>query len=351
MAKKVHALCIIAMAVSGAVSAQGVAVNAIEAQLTSVNPTRNYVAKFEPQAHTQITPRVTGYIVKQKAEDGALVAKGDVLFKLDDTIYRHNHNLAQANVNQAKAGHRSAELHYDRVVQLQGPGGSTQSDLELAQSQLDSAKAALSAAEVNVEKAAYDLASTVVVAPYDGKLGKARFSEGDLVSPATGALTDIVQLSPMNVTFNMDYNAYKAYGLNNPESQSVRLRDTNTPTQVNYVANKVNPTAGTIQISASFDNSEYDFKPHKVTHVTVEHAEPQQGFWIPESALVQDLTIQYVYVINEHNSTALRRDIKITQRDQGRVFVTEGIEDGNQVITDGLMRVRPNAFVHVQKEK
>ncbi|MGF1682789.1 efflux RND transporter periplasmic adaptor subunit [Photobacterium minamisatsumaniensis] len=351
MVKKIHALCIIAMAVSGAANASGVAVNTVEAQLTTANPTRDYVAKFEPQAHTKITPRVTGYIVEQKAADGALVAKGDVLFRLDDTLYRHNHSLAEANVSQAQAAHKSAELHFDRVVQLQGPGGSTQSDLELAQSQLDSAKAALSAAEINREKSAYDLASTIVVAPYDGQLGKARFSEGDLVSPAAGALIDIIQLSPMNVTFNMDFNAYKSYGLNNPDNQRVRLRDTQVPAEVNYVANKVNPTAGTIQISASFDNSEYGFKPHKVTHVTIKNAEAQHGFWIPESALVQDLTIQYVYVISEHNSTAVRRDIKVSQRHQGQVFITDGIEAGNQVITDGLIRVRPNAFVHVQNEK
>ncbi|MDV5169649.1 efflux RND transporter periplasmic adaptor subunit [Photobacterium rosenbergii] len=347
MFKNIHKLCILAVAVSGAVNAAGVPVSAIEAEFTSVNPTKDFVAKFDPQAHTQITPRVSGYIVDQLVADGAMVTKGDVLFKIDDTTYRHNQQLAKANVTQATAAHKSAQLHFDRVVKLQGPGGSTQSDLEMAQAQLDSAKAALTAAEINLEKAEYDLKSTEIVAPYSGQIGKARFSQGDLVAPATGALIDIVQLTPMNVTFTMDYNSYKKFGLESEENQSIRLRDTQTPTAVNYVANKVNPTAGTIQISASFDNSELGYKPNKVTHVTVEHNQAEDGVWLPESALIRDLTVQYVYVINDENK-AERRDIEVVLRNNGRVFVSAGVNDGEQVITDGLIRVRPDVPVQVQ---
>lgn len=347
MFKNIHKLGLLAAAVSGAVNASGVPVSAIEAELISVNPTQDFVAKFAPQAHTQITPRISGYIVEQKVKDGAMVVKGDVLFKIDDTTYRHNQQLAKASVAQATAAHKNAELHFERVFKLQGPGGSTQSDLEMAQAQLDSAKAALTAAEISLEKANYDLASTEIVAPYSGQIGKARFSKGDLVAPATGSLIDIVKLTPMNVTFTMDYNSYKAFGLEKEENQNVRLRDTHTRTEVNYVANKVNPTAGTIQISASFDNSELGFKPNKVTHVTVEHSQAETGVWLPESALIRDLTTQYVYVINAENR-AERRDIEIATRKDGQVFVAEGIDGGEQIITDGLIRVRPDVPVQVQ---
>ncbi|UTT86224.1 efflux RND transporter periplasmic adaptor subunit [Vibrio pelagius] len=347
MFKNIHKLGVLAMAISGAVNAAGVPVSAIEAELISVNPTKDFVAKFVPQAHTQITPRISGYIIEQIAEDGAMVAKGDVLFKIDDTTYRHNQKLAKASVAQATAAHKSSTLHFERVVKLQGPGGSTQSDLEMAQAQLDSTKAALTAAEINLQKAEYDLASTEIVAPYSGQIGKARFSEGDLVAPATGALIDIVQLTPMNVTFTMDYNSYKEFGLESKENQNVRLRDTYTPADVNYVSNKINPTAGTIQISASFDNNQLGYKPNKVTHVTIEHNQSEDGVWLPESALIRDLTVQYVYVINEENK-AERRDIEVALRKDGQVFVTNGVNDSEHVITDGLIRVRPDTPVQVQ---
>ncbi|KOE87235.1 hypothetical protein ACS86_03315 [Vibrio alginolyticus] len=348
--KKAHVLCALAMAVSDATYASGAPVTAVDAQLTTMNPSKNLIAKFESQAQTFITPRVTGYLVEQQAEDGALVKKGDVLFTLDSTVYVHNLQLTQAHLKQAEAAHKSAELHFDRIVKLQGPGGSTQSDLELAQAQLDSVDAALYAAEISLEKARYDLDSTTIRAPYDGQLGKSRVSVGDQVSPASGALIDIVQLSPMNVAFNMDYATYKSFELDNADISSVRLTATDTATEVNYVANKVNPTAGTIQVSASFDNRAYGFKPNKVTYVTIENNKAVQGFWIPQSALMQDMTIQYLYVIDDNN-TAQRRDVAIAKQEKGLAFITQGIEDGDQVITDGLIRVRPNAPVSVQNEE
>ncbi|PMH37538.1 efflux transporter periplasmic adaptor subunit [Vibrio sp. 10N.286.49.B3] len=348
--KKIHVLCALAVAVSGVVNAAGAPVHAINAELTSMNPSKTIIAKFESQAQTFITPRVTGYLVEQNAEDGAMVQKGDVLFKLDATVYLHNLQLAQAHVKQAQAAHKSAELHYDRVTMLQGPGGSTQSDLELAQAQLDSADAALYASGITLEKATYDLESTTVRAPYAGQLGKSRVSVGDQVSPASGALIDIVQLSPMNVAFNMDYDAYQSFEIDNAEQSSVTLTATGIETEVNYVANQVSPTAGTIQVSASFDNSAHGFKPNKVTYVTVESNQAIEGFWVPQSALMQDLTIQYVYVIDENN-TAQRRDVAIMKQEKGQAFITEGIEAGSQIITDGLIRIRPNSPVSVQNEE
>jgi RND family efflux transporter MFP subunit len=347
---KTHMLCVLATAVSSMSYAAGVPVTAKEAELTAINPSKNIIARFESQAHTSITPRVSGYLVEQSVRDGAMVKKGDVLFVLDSTLYVHNLSFAKAHVKQAQAAYKSAQLHYQRVVQLQGPGGSTQSDLELAQAQLDSAQGSLVAAEVNLEKANYDIESTIIRAPYDGQVGKSKVSIGDQVSPASGALIDIVQLSPMNVTFNMDYATYQSFELDNAETSSVKLTENQTATEVNYVANKVNPTAGTIQVSASFDNHLLGFKPNNVTYVTVENTQSIYGFWVPQSALMQDMTIQYVYIIDD-NGTAQRRNVQVTKQEKGQAFVTEGIETGSQIITDGLIRVRPNAPVSVQNEE
>ena len=342
-------VCAFAVALSGAVSANtqevpGVPVSVMSTELESLAASKDLVARFEALAHTHITPRVTGYLVEQLTPNGALVKKGDVLFKLDDTVYRHNLALALAQTETAKAAQRTARLHHSRIVKLQDTGGSTRSDLDLAKARLDSANAAVTGAQVGYEKAAYDLNSTVIRAPYDGQMGKARFSIGDQISPATGALVDIVQLSPINLAFSVDYNTYMEYQLNNAGVSRVRLAATGADADIHYVANKVDASAGTVEVAATFDNSDYRFKPNKVTQVSIEHQSVIDGVWIPQSALMRDLTVQYVYVIDENNM-AQRQNVTIASQDSGKAFVTEGLEGGLQVITDGLIRVRPNTPV------
>lgn len=347
MISKKYIVAVVALVIAGTSHASGVPVRAMEATLTKEHPEKEVVARYVAQQHTQITPRVTGYLSKQLVQDGAVVREGEPLFVIDDVEYRHNHELAKAQIKQAQATQATARYHYDRMVKLQGSGGSTQSELDIAKAQLEAANAAVQSAKIHLEKATYDLESTIVKAPYSGQLGKAKFHSGDMVSPAAGSLIDIVQLSPMNVEFTMDYNSYNAFELDDPSRSSVKLSDSDQETKINYIANKISPSSGTIIVSAEFDNSVLKVKPNFVTYVTLENIEEVQGYWVPLSALMQDMTIRYVYVIDE-DSKAERRNVKIYSEKEGKAFITDGIKQGEQVITDGLIRVRPQAPVSVK---
>lgn len=332
--------------VNGAAFATGVPVKVTEAQTSEYAPETTVVAKYEAQSHTYITPRVSGFITAQTHADGEYVKKGETLFTLDDTEYQYNYELAKSQVKQANARKTQARLHHERVQQLQGPGGSTQSDLENAQAELDAANALFDVATISAKKAKYDLDSTVITAPYDGKLGKSNVSVGDYVSPASGPLIDIVLQSPMNVTFNVGLDTFETFNLDEASQTTVELNEVNQPAAVNFISNAVNPTAGTVEVSAEFDNQTIGVKPNSVTHVTLKKRDTTSGYWLPETALIQDLTLQYVYIIDEQD-TAQRRDVTVLTRDKGKAFVSSGIQEHDKVITDGLIRVRPNARVTV----
>lgn len=326
----------------------GVPVNSIVAKNESITPSKQIVARIESQAHTQITPRISGYLLEQTAADGAMVKAGDVLFKLDDTVYRHNLQLAQAQIKQAKAAFKNSHLHYQRTLTLQGPGVSTQSQLEIASADLNSTKAALAGAKVAADKATYDLNSTIIVAPFDGLLGKAVYAKGAHISPAS-TLIDIVKLSPINVTFTLDHQTYLKYGLDKSSQSHISLPGYESTGEINYIGNTLNASTGTIKVSAAIDNQDAAFTPNQITYIEIAKNKELTGYWIPQSALIQDLTINYIYIIDE-KGTAQRRDVTIAREHKGQVFITQGIENGDQVITDGLIRVRPNAPVSVQGE-
>lgn len=109
----------------------------------------------------------------------------------------------------------------------------------------------------------------------------------------------------------------------------------------------MNNSTGTLQASAEFSNQSNALRPNQVVRVLLTSQSEQSGFWIPHSAVMQDLMMQFIYVINDEG-LAERREVEVLSRVGNQVFIQSGVSEGEQVITDGLVRVRPNVPVVVQ---
>ncbi|WP_087026146.1 efflux RND transporter periplasmic adaptor subunit [Thaumasiovibrio subtropicus] len=330
---------------SGAVFAQGPAVEAMLAEVVSYQPTQVVVAKMEAQEHANLTARVSGYLLSQNFEDGAMVEAGDVLFEIDPTPYLQAFNIATAQKQQADAALTQAQTVFKRVKELQGAGGAAQSNLDEATAALKVTQAGVAAANAALDKATDDLEYTKVRAPYAGRLGKARFSVGDMVAPAAGPMIDLVQLHPMNATFNLAYEQFLEKRMHDAGAMRYGLQGTDLQGELTFIDNKINPTSGTISLSATFTNEDAAFVPNQVVRVEMTPSQGVEGVWIPQAATGQDLNVQFAYVIVD--GKAERRDIEVLERVGKDVFVTSGIAQGEQVITNGLIRVRAGVPVTV----
>ncbi|GAL20148.1 RND efflux system membrane fusion protein CmeA [Vibrio maritimus] len=109
----------------------------------------------------------------------------------------------------------------------------------------------------------------------------------------------------------------------------------------------MNTSTGTLQAAAEFSNQSNALRPNQVVRVLLTSQSEQTGFWIPQSAVMQDLMMQFIYVISDEG-LAERREVEVLSRDGNQVFIESGVSEGEQVITDGLVRVRPNVPVVVQ---
>ncbi len=169
------------------------------------------------QKDTDIHPHVSGFLVSQDYKDGTRVKEGDVLFRIDPALFEAELARAKANEKAAEAGLASAEatrekaqLDVSRYEQLVKTSAVSEKDLDDARQALKIATAAVEAAKASVSqnkaavaRAQIDLDYTVVRAPYDGIVGTATASQGDLVGPAT-KLANIVSADPMRVDFSFN---------------------------------------------------------------------------------------------------------------------------------------------------
>ncbi len=172
---------------------------------------------LQGQKDTDIHPRVSGFLISQDYKDGTYVKEGDVLFRIDPALFeaelaRAEGNLkaAEASLTSAEASRDKAQLDVDRYEKLVKSSAVSEKDLADARQNLKAAVAAVDSAgaSVNQSKAAVaqaqiNLDYTVVRAPYDGIIGTALASQGELVGPAT-KLANITSSDPMRVDFSIN---------------------------------------------------------------------------------------------------------------------------------------------------
>ncbi|GAL34665.1 RND efflux system membrane fusion protein CmeA [Vibrio maritimus] len=242
---------------------------------------------------------------------------------------------------------RQAQLNYDRTKELVQSGSATEANLDDANAALSIAEAGLAKAKASVASAQNDLWHTKIRAPYDGQLGKSNFSLGDMVSPIAGPVIDIAQLDPLNASFSLGEDDYTRFPIDQAGEVVVSLEEHEENGTISFIDNKVNASTGTLQASAAFSNQDNALRPNQVVRVLLTSQSEQTGFWLPQSAVMQDLMMQFIYVINDQG-LAERREVEVLSRDGNQVFIYSGVSEGEQVITDGLVRVRPNVPVVVQ---
>ncbi len=178
---------------------------------------------------TNIHPRVTGFLVSQEYKDGQIVKKGDVLFRIDPELAQAELAQAEANLHAAEAALNSAiatrdQLKRDaaRYEQLVKTSAASEKQVSDAIHNLRAAEANVKACQANIEQskaavnnARINLDYTVVRAPYDGIVGTATASKGDLVSSAT-KLANITSINPIRVDFSINsdglVNSFRRYG-------------------------------------------------------------------------------------------------------------------------------------------
>ena len=319
-----------------------------------------FIGRGEASAKTELFARVSGIITEIVVQDGASVAAGDVIFRIDPETYRADVAAKQAAVQRAEANVTLEEIELVRKTELLRRETIAESELDIAQANAAVAKADLAAAQAALQEAELNLERTEIVAPFDGRLGRAEVSLGALVSPSTGPLATLVQETPMYVTFSLSEPQLLAVlerldrGVDDliesgaSPNVFVRLPGGDMLEEAGaivFLDNRINPSTGTIALRAEFKNNRRVILDGGFLSVVIEQLEPTLSVLIPQNAVQRDQRGDFVLVVTDQQLVE-QRYVTLGPQEQTAVVVSEGLRSGESVIVEGLQRVRPGIEVN-----
>ncbi len=298
-----------------------------------------------------VRPRVDGVIEEILYTPGQPLKVGDPLFRIDDASYRAQVASDEADLAKAEANLPVAESDYSRAQQLAGRGY-TEAEVESARATLAEAKATLDAAQAALDYSRTQLGWTTVTSPIAGRPDVAEVSVGDLVTAAqSDALTTIVRSDPIYVDM-VEASARMISVRQQIDAGSLTLNDdlAATLTLENGTVyhgegtlvtpgNTVSTTTGTFTLRFSFENPDNVILPGMFLRgdITIGKA---RAYLVPQRAATRNNSGQLTaYLVGEDGKSK-----QVTLQDEGSYdnawVVTEGIEDGDRLIVDGLKSMK-----------
>jgi len=322
---------------------------------TEITPSSTFTGRIEAVDKVDLRARVDGFIEKRLFEEGADVKEGDLLFTLDKAPFQTEIDRINADIAGAEAALQVATLSYQRQATLVKKEVAAVAVLDQVTAKQLEAKAQLQSHQAALEKAKLDLGYTDIHSPMAGRIGKATYSVGDLVGPASGTLATVVSQDPIYVTFPVSQRDLldvrkqaEAQGIDPRAVRvKVRLADGSIYDQVgaiNFVDVTVSTTTDTVAIRAQLPNPKRLLIDGQLVTAVVEAAKPESALVIPTPALQIDQTGRFVLVVGADSKVEVRR-IEIDRGYEGNIVVTKGLKEGERVITIGAQKVRPQQVV------
>jgi len=320
-----------------------------------------WVATLDGYVNAQIQPQVTGYIIRQTYKEGSFVRKGQILFHIDPRPFQAVLDQANAQVAQAQAQLAKTAMDVDRDTPLA-------KERAIAQSQLDNdiqanraAKAAVKAAEAQVEQAQLNLEFTEVKSLVDGVAGIAQVQIGNLVNPTT-VLTSVSQMNPIKAYFSLSEQEYihfadrinadaqKETPSNGPPFELILADGSVYPhTGTGLLANRqVDVSTGSIQIVCSFPNPQNFLRPGQFGRLRAAPEVRRGALLVPQKAVSELQGSYQVAVVGADNKVSIRA-VKAGDRVGPMWIVEGGVKPGEQVVVEGLQKVQNGGTVKIKQ--
>ena len=323
----------------------------------TVNQVFEFAGEVEAANRVEVRSNVTGLILARPYREGSEVRAGDLLFKIEPTIYDAAWRSAKASLAQAEARAVNAKRNADRLRPLLADNAVARQDVDNAENELAQAEAGVEAARAEVDRTHKDLSDTDVRAQISGRAGRAALLVGARVTGSADLLTTIDALDPVYVNFQPSAQQLLSWRRNaraNRQLQpggSVRIEailpdGSLLPRtgQINYVDPVVASATGTQQFRAQFTNADRLLVPGQFIRVRVQGLARDSAIVVPQRAVLQSMGRQVVYVVGAGDSVSAR-EVQATGWSGDQWLIERGLAAGDRVIVDGVQKVGPGRMV------
>lgn len=331
-----------------------VTVETTKAAKRAMNPPQEFMGHVEPIEKTDLRAQIDGTIAEVAFTEGSMVKAGDLLFLIDPRVYEARVAQAKAALEKAKASSENADRYYARISAVD-KRSVTEAEIDQAYATMLEARAAIAQCEADLKSAEINLGYTRITAPISGRIGKSLLKKGDYVAPSMGSLARIVQTDPVRVVFSIPdkellqgRRVIEAHGKIEAIRAQLRLADGSIYEhngESDFVSNEIDSATATLAIRYRFANPNQFLVSNGYVTVLLSEAEPKQVIAVPTGAVLANATGDYVYL--NVNGTAVRRIVKLGEVQSGYIAILEGLNEGEEVITEGVVNVSDGAKLNV----
>jgi len=314
-----------------------------------------WVAQLNGPVNAEITPKVQGYLLRQNYQNGYFVKKGQLLFELDPRQYQAAVDQSKADVAVAEANLVRVQADVARDTPLAAQSAIPQKQLDNDVAEQASWEAQLKAKKAALENADLNLGWTKVYSPIDGIAGVSNAQVGDLVGTASKMAT-VSQVNPIWAYFNISESKFldiapdinqiitgkmSISSLHSKPIQYIQANNVVYPEggQFIYVNRQVGTQTGTIQVAAQFNNPNALLRPGGFGRIRIETGEDKGALLVPQAAVTQVQSMYLLAIVTPDNK-AMFRPVKPGERVGTNWIISEGLQPGERVVVDGLLKLQ-----------
>jgi membrane fusion protein (multidrug efflux system) len=318
-------------------------VDVMQVSRSAATLTRELPGRVTAVRTAEVRARVEGIVEKRLFKEGSDVRAGDLLFQLDDRIYRTAAQAAEADVEVKK-------LNFSRVESLLPIKAVSQQEVDLARATLKQAQAQLARVRLDQE-------NTTVPAPISGRIGRALVTEGALVGRGEATLLAVIeQLEPAQVLFTQPNaevlrlrSALADGSLKAPENRIVELIMDSGQTypqkgKLIFSDMSVDPTTGSVTLKAEFPNPGRLLLPGTFVRVRLPQAVAEGVIAVPQRVVLSGPDGQYVLLVGPENKV-MPRPVKVGTMAGSDFIIDDGLTGDETLIVNGVQKVQPGAVV------
>jgi RND family efflux transporter MFP subunit len=318
------------------------------------------IATLNGSTNIEIRAQVTGYLIRQDYSEGSVVKPGDILFEIDPKPFQANLDKALATLASNQAQLKRSQEDLARYAALVKSGAVSQQEYQNEFQNSLSAQANVDAAQANVVTAKINLGYARIASPIEGVAGHASVNIGDLISPNLD-MTAVSTINPIRADFTLSEQFYldnaeniaraSAVPMNErPENLELVLADGSVYPRRGrfaYVNRQVQTSTGAIAAYAYFPNPDGILRPGQYTKVRAVLQQIHNAVVIPQRCVTQLQDLNQVMVVKPDNTVEVR-NVTLGKVAGPNWIITSGLQDGERVVVEGLLKCRDGAPVTPQ---
>ena len=328
----------------------------VKAQKVSI--TSELPGRTSPYKIAEVRPQINGIVQQRLFREGADVKAGETLYQIDPALYKAAYDSAQASLSKAKANWATVKLKAERYTELVTINAVSKQDFDDADAALKQAEADVAANKAALATARINLDYTRIVSPISGRIGISTVTPGALLTAnQTVALTTVQQLDPiyvdviqpstelMRMKHALESGLLKRAG---PDAVKVKLLlDDNThyalEGTLEFSDVTVDQGTGTVTLRAVFPNPKHDLLPGMFVRAILEEGVNEQGILVPQQGVTHDARGNATALVLGSDGKVELRILELGDALADKWLVKSGLNVGDQLIVDGLQKIKPGA--------